>query len=155
MSPQDTPGNTGGFGSPSGLDTSANRPGGDSSNTSSLTGGGTTSSMSGGHSDSATCPTCGQSTAGGLEQFLGRIGISDEMVNNLKSSFANVDIEEYMNTAREYLKGSSGKATTYAKDNPGKVAAGVAVLAVGAGLLINAMKGDGSKDGSSGSNSQI
>jgi hypothetical protein len=62
------------------------------------------------------------------------------MVNNLKSSFSNVDIDEYLNTAREYLKGGGDKATTFAKDNPGKVAAGVAVLAVGAGLLINSLR---------------
>jgi len=99
--------------------------------------------MSGGtQAGTGTCPTCGHSTGGGLEQFLGRIGISDDMVNNLKTSFSNVDIDEYLNTAREYLKGGSGKATTFAKDNPGKVAAGVAVLAVGAGLLINSMRSD-------------
>jgi hypothetical protein len=90
------------------------------------------------------CPTCGaKHSAGlnrGLEQFLGRLGISEEMVNNLKSSMQSVDIEEYLNTAREYLKNGSDKATTYAKENPGKVAAGVAVLAVGAGLLISALK---------------
>ena len=131
---QDTPYNSGGFGVPTGFDTGTG-------STSSSSGTSVTSSMSGGtHSDTGTCPTCGQTTGGGLEQFLGRIGISDDMVNNLKTSFANVDIDEYLNTAREYLKGSSGKATTFAKDNPGKVAAGVAVLAVGAGLLINSMR---------------
>jgi hypothetical protein len=95
-------------------------------------------------SEGATCPTCGQSTSGskGLEQFLGRIGITEEMVNNIRSSIANVEVDQYLNTARDYLKDSSGKATSYAKENPGKVAAGVAVLAVGAGLLISAMKKD-------------
>lgn len=131
---QDTPYNSGSFGAPSGLESGANTTG-------SNTGTGVTSSMAGGtHGETGTCPTCGQSTAGGLEQFLGRIGISDEMVNNLKTSFSNVDIDEYLSTAREYLKDGSGKATTFAKDNPGKIAAGVAVLAVGAGLLINSMR---------------
>jgi hypothetical protein len=94
---------------------------------------------------SGYCPTCGQSkstTNSTLEQFLGRLGISDEMVTNLKTSMQNVDVEEYLNTARDYLKGGSEKATSYAKENPGKVAAGVAVLAVGAGLLISAMNRD-------------
>jgi hypothetical protein len=95
---------------------------------------------------SGYCPTCGQSknAAGnsGLEQFLGKLGISDEMVSNLKTSMQNVDVEEYLNTARDFLKGGSDKATTYAKENPGKVAAGVAVLAVGAGLLISALNRD-------------
>ena len=91
------------------------------------------------------CPTCGATHGGvnrGLDQFLGRLGISEEMVNNLKSSMQNVDVEEYLNTARDYLKNGSEKATTFAKENPGKVAAGVAVLAVGAGLLISALNRD-------------
>jgi hypothetical protein len=95
---------------------------------------------------SGVCPTCGQSgaatTTSGLEQFLGRLGITDEMIANLKTSIQNVDVEEYLNTARDYLKGGSEKATSYAKENPGKVAAGVAVLAVGAGLLISALNRD-------------
>ncbi|MDP9190849.1 MAG: hypothetical protein M3P06_04005 [Acidobacteriota bacterium] len=91
---------------------------------------------SGTSSDSDACPHCGQSlNRGGLEQFLGRLGITDDMIDNLKTQFQTVEIDEYLNTAREYLKDSSGKATTYAKENPGKVAAGVAALAFGAGLI--------------------
>src|SRR6476659_10132038 len=85
------------------------------------------------------CPTCGQAANRGLEQFLGRLGITDDMIDNLKGSFQNIDVDEYLNTAREYLKNGSTKATSYAKANPGKVAAGAAVLAVGAGLLIAAL----------------
>ena len=101
------------------------------------------------NSDTETCAHCGQSLNqnAGLEQFLARIGITEEMVDNLKTQMQNVDIEEYLNTAREYLRTAgdkvrdgSDKATRYAKDNPGKVAAGVAVLAVGAGLLINSLR---------------
>jgi hypothetical protein len=96
-----------------------------------------------------TCAHCGQPLHrnAGLEEFLGRIGITDEMINNLKTQIQNVDFEEYFNTAREYLKTagdrvktSSDKASKFAKDNPGKVAAGMAVLAVGAGLLINSLR---------------
>src|SRR3954452_20746289 len=95
------------------------------------------------------CTQCGQSLGGnrGLEQFLGKLGISDDMINNLRTQMQNVDVEEYLNTAREYLKNAgdkvkdgSDKATRFAKDNPGKVAAGVAVLAVGAGLLLNSLR---------------
>jgi hypothetical protein len=99
----------------------------------------------GGATNEHICSSCGARHGGeygsgsGLEQFLGRIGISEEMMNNLKSSMQSVDVEEYLNTARDYLKNGSTKATTYAKENPGKVAAGVAVLAVGAGLLISAL----------------
>ena len=95
-----------------------------------------------------TCPHCGNALNQdrGLEQFLGRIGISEEMINNLRSSMQNVDVEEYLNTAREYLKTAGDKIRTssdtagrYAKENPGKIAAGVAVLAVGAGLLLSSL----------------
>ena len=92
--------------------------------------------------DTGTCPTCGRSSGGGLEQFLSRLGITDDMVNNLKGQFQNVDIDEYLNTARTYLKDGSGKATSYAKENPGKVAAGVAALALGAGRLYAAVNRD-------------
>lgn len=82
------------------------------------------------------CPHCGQALTGSaLEQFLGRLGITEEMVSHLKGQFQNVDIDEYLNTARDYLKDTGGDAAAYTKENPGKVAAGVAALALGAGLL--------------------
>jgi hypothetical protein len=98
-------------------------------------------------SGTGSCAQCGRplNASGadhGLEQFLGKVGISDDMINNLRTQFQNVDVEQYLNTAREYLKGNSGKAKEFAKENPGKIAAGVAVLAVGAGLLISAMNKD-------------
>ncbi|HEV8657197.1 MAG TPA: hypothetical protein VGS96_01100 [Thermoanaerobaculia bacterium] len=98
---------------------------------------------------SEICEHCGQPLHQnrGIEEFLGKIGISDEMIDNLKTQMQNVDVEEYLNTAREYLRNASDKvkpaadkAKNYAKDNPGKVAAGVAVLAVGAGLLLNSLR---------------
>ena len=85
-----------------------------------------------GNKDTGVCPTCGQPANRGLEQFLGRLGITEDMINNLKGSFQNIDVDEY-------LKSGSTKASSYAKENPGKVAAGAAVLAVGAGLLIAAL----------------
>lgn len=92
--------------------------------------------------DDAICAHCGQTKSKGLEQFLGRLGITEEMLGNLKGQFQNVDIDEYMNTAREYLKDGGTKASTYAKDNPGKIAAGVAALALGAGLIYAAVNRD-------------
>ncbi len=89
-----------------------------------------------------TCAACGQPLNRSLEQFLGKLGISDDMINNLKNSMKDVDVEEYLNTARDYLRSGGDKAKTFAKENPGKVAAGVAVLAVGAGLLLSALKRD-------------
>jgi len=78
----------------------------------------------------------------GLEDLLGKLGISDDVVSKVKSSIQNIAVEEYLNTARDYVKGGSRKATSYAKENPWKVAAGVAVLAVGVGLLITALNRD-------------
>lgn len=87
------------------------------------------------------CASCGQALGGnsGIEQLLGKLGISSDMIANLKSSMQDIDVEEYLNTARDYLKTGTNKATNFAKENPGKVAAGAAVLAIGAGLLISAL----------------
>jgi len=90
---------------------------------------------------SGVCASCGQSLDGnrGIEQLLGKLGISEDMIANLKSSMQDIDVEEYLDTARDYLKNGTNKATSYVKENPGKVAAGAAVLAIGAGLLISAL----------------
>jgi len=87
------------------------------------------------------CPTCGHSAGSGkLEQFLGKLGISDDMLRNLKSSMNTADVDEYLDIARDYLRDGSNKAVSYAKENPGKIAAGVAVLAIGTGMLVSAMR---------------
>ena len=92
--------------------------------------------------DTGTCDRCGQALgrSHNIEQFLGKLGITDEMLQN-------IDIDEYVNMAREYLKNAgekvrpvTEKAKSYTRENPGKVAAGVAILAVGAGLLISSMR---------------
>jgi hypothetical protein len=110
-----------------------------------------TTSTPGTATASEMCAHCGQPIGAnrGLEQFLAKIGVTDEMINNLKGSLQNVDLEEYLNIAREYLRTAGDKvkpgvekAKTYTKENPGKVAAGVAVLAVGTGLLISALNRD-------------
>ena len=90
---------------------------------------------------SGVCASCGQSLDGnrGIEQLLGKLGITSEMIANLRSSMQDIDVEEYLDTARDYLKSGTSKATSYVKENPGKVAAGAAVLAIGAGLLISAL----------------
>lgn len=151
---QNNPGNsgfgTGSTASGSNFNTGGTGTGMSSGGGMSTTGTGATGSSTGGFGvtnaseATETCAHCGQSLhrGPGLEQFLGRLGINDEMINNLKSQFQNVDIDEYLNTAREYLKDSSGKAQTYAKENPGKVAAGVAALALGAGLIYAAVNRD-------------
>jgi hypothetical protein len=142
-----TTGSGSGYGTTSGSDfgTGAGGGGGTGSMGGSGTGGGGlgAASLGGDTSTGAdVCPTCGQSKNRGLEQFLGRIGITEEMISNLKSQWQNVDVDEYLTTARDYLKDGGTKAQTYAKDNPGKVAAGVAALALGAGLIYAATHRD-------------
>lgn len=95
-----------------------------------------------GISNPEVCPTCGHTKNAGLEQFLGRLGINEDVLNTLKSQMQNVNVDEYLNSAREYLQPVGDKATKYAKENPGKIAAGVAALAVGAGLLISSLNKD-------------
>ncbi len=100
-----------------------------------------------GKTGSDSCAHCGQALDGrsishGLEQFLGKLGINEDMIDNLKSSMANVDVEEYLDTARAYLRKNSRKAKTFARRNPGKLIAGAVVLAVGAGLLAVAWNRD-------------
>lgn len=119
MTSQDTP-ISAGFGTATGSDLSSTAAKNDSSATSGET------------SRGITIPA-------ELEQFLGRFGINEETLKNLKSMLQNVDVEEQLNTAREFLRENSEKAKTYTRENPAKVAAGVAVLAIGAGLLISAL----------------
>jgi hypothetical protein len=144
--PQDTPNPGFGIGSTAGSDygktgNSGSMGGGSGMGSSGSMGSPGSMGATGGATD-AVCPTCGQATNRGLEQFLGRLGITEDMLSNLKSSFQNVDVDEYLNTARDYLKSGGTKASSFAKENPGKVAAGAAVLAVGAGLLIAALNKD-------------
>src|SRR5258706_9136707 len=111
------------------------------------TGFGTTSATESGSTAASTRAACGQSlrrsgTNNAIEELLGRLGLSDEMIDNLRTSMANVDIEDYLDTAPQDFRANSGKAKEYARENPGKVAAGVAVLAVGAGLLFSALHRD-------------
>jgi hypothetical protein len=49
-------------------------------------------------------------------------------------------IEKCIVRAEEYLAASGRGVKRYAQDNPGKVTAGVAVLALGAGLLLGALR---------------
>ena len=50
------------------------------------------------------CASCGQPLDGnrGIEQLLAKLGISDDMIANLRTSMENIDIDEYLDTARHY-----------------------------------------------------
>lgn len=151
--PSGTTGSTGSGGTSTGAGYSSGGTGtGMSSGGGMTTGSGGTSSGTGG---SSLNPGSGTNIGGGTasseteEQFcthcgqsLSKSGGIEGLLSSLRSQFENVDVDEYLNTAREYLKGSSNKVTTYTKDNPGKVAAGVAALAVGAGLIYAAVNRD-------------
>jgi hypothetical protein len=120
-------GGSSGFGVTSGSDLLGGSAGGGDLGGGSTAGTGSTGSATG----EEFCAHCGQSLnkGGGIEGLL----------SGLRSQLGNVDVDEYLNTAREYLKGSSNKVTTYTKENPAKVAAGVAALALGAGLIYAAV----------------
>src|SRR5204863_3704478 len=57
------------------------------------------------------CASCGQTIGGtkGLEQFLGKLGISEEMI-------ANLNVDEYLDAARDYLKHDTNRATTLGRE---------------------------------------
>jgi len=102
---------------------------------------GETGASEGGASRSASvCPHCGQRINAGLEQFLGKLGVDQDVIDRIRKKIDEADIEQHLNQARDYLRNNGDKAREYAKKNPGKIAAGVAVLALGAGLLISATR---------------
>jgi hypothetical protein len=92
------------------------------------------------HTDSGDetgiCRQCGHPLqSSGFEEILGSLGITEEMVSSLKIQLQNLDVGEYLNVAREYLKPSDETIPLYVKENPAKVAVGFAALALGAGLV--------------------
>src|SRR5579864_4862549 len=76
----------------------------------------------------------------GLEQLLRKLGISETMIENIRTSLQDVKFEEYLDDARNLLRENTEKAKDFARENPGKIAAGAVLLAVGLGLLISASK---------------
>lgn len=79
-------------------------------------------------------------TSPGLEQLLRKLGINDAMIENIRTSLQDVNLEEYLDSARDLLRENAEKAKDFARENPGKIAAGAVLLAVGLGLLISASK---------------
>lgn len=81
------------------------------------------------------CPQCGWAPKS-VEEFLIGLGITQEMISKLKGEIQNqnLDVEAYLNAVREYLP-SGNKIRRYFKENPAKVAAGFAAMAIGAGLF--------------------
>ncbi len=98
--------------------------------------------MSSGYGETASRESSGGAAgiSPGLEQLLRRIGVSDAMIENIRTSLQDVNLEEYLDDARNLLRENAEKAKDFARENPGKIAAGAVLLAVGVGLLISATK---------------
>jgi hypothetical protein len=87
------------------------------------------------------CPTCGYNDSASDFPFIFRkLGITDEVLATVRSHFEHVGVDQCLADAHQYLKTSGGKVTTYAKEHPARIAAGVATLAIGAGLLYAALR---------------
>lgn len=91
---------------------------------------GTSKETKAGELHATSCLSCGHSVPGG--SFI------ESLLQVLRSQLADTDIDEYLASAREYLKGSGSKVTSYTRENPAKVTTGVAALALGAGLVYSA-----------------
>jgi hypothetical protein len=85
-----------------------------------------------GDHETASCAHCGHTVPPG--SFI------ESLLEILRSHFTNGDIDEYFDTAREYLKASGGKVSAWTRENPAKVTTSVAALALGAGLVYSATR---------------
>lgn len=88
------------------------------------------------------CDSCGQTLnqSEGVEALLAKIGLNEQMLTKVREALGDLDLEEQLRSVKTYLSDSTGKAKDYAKANPGKVAGGIAALAIGAGLLVNSLR---------------
>jgi len=89
------------------------------------------------------CASCGErhvkgSDAQGFDKILSTVGLNDAAIEKMRASIENLDLDSYFNQAKEYLGDSATKAKQYAKDNKTLIGAALAVVAVGAGVLIAA-----------------
>lgn len=114
------------------------------------TGSGAASLQSGLESDNQyhECAHCGhshtkQTETQGFDKILGTVGLNEEAIRKMRESLENLDLDGYFAQAKEYLGGSAEKAKNYAKDHKAVIGAALAIVAVGAGVLI-ASKSKGS-----------
>lgn len=92
-------------------------------------------------SESHECTHCGQSHVKGsdlqgFDKILGTVGINDQAIQKMRESLENLDLDSYFAQAKEYFGDSATKAKNYAKDHKAIIGAALAVVAVGAGVLI-------------------
>ena len=80
-----------------------------------------------------------ETAAGGFSasvvNLLERFGVDESQLNSVRDTLKNVNLDQSLERAKETVTDSIGKAREYAKKNPAAVAAGLAVLVIGAGLI--------------------
>lgn len=81
-----------------------------------------------------------------FERVLKDLGIPDSTVEKMRESIENLDLENYFNQAKDYLKDATAKAKTIAKDNKAIVAGALAVVTIGAGVLLAISRGKDKDD---------
>lgn len=82
----------------------------------------------------------------GVLSLLERFGVTESQLSAVRDTLKNVNLEESLDKAKEQVSESMTKARDYARQNPGAVAAGLAVLVIGAGLLAGAAMRNKDKD---------
>lgn len=99
--------------------------------------------------ESHECSHCGSqhvkgSETQGFDKILNAVGINDQAIQKMRESLENLDLDSYFTQAKEYLGESATKAKSYAKDHKSIIGTALAVVAVGAGVLIavNRKSGD-------------
>lgn len=97
------------------------------------------------------CAHCGQThllqptETQGFDKILGSVGLNEQAIRKMRESLENLDLDSYFAQAKEYLGESATKAKNYAKDHKAVIGAALAVVAVGAGVLIAAKSKSGDK----------
>lgn len=74
----------------------------------------------------------------GIVSLLEKLGVNEAQVSSVRDTLKTANVDQALDKAREQVNEAVGKARTYAKQNPGAVLAGIAVLVVGAGLIAGA-----------------
>lgn len=132
--------------------------GNDSSSTSGASAGGSTpttnpaatsdssslSTSSFGTTEASETAASGFSTS--IVSMLEKFGVNETQLNSVRETLKNVNLDQSLERAKEQVTDSIGKAREYAKKNPAAVAAGLAVLVIGAGLIAAAATRKGSNE---------
>ena len=121
--------------------TGASDLGGSLAGTGAATGGVSFAGKTGSEADYHECSSCGErhmrgADAQGFDKILSTVGLNDKAIEKMRESLENLDFDSYFTQAREYLGESASKVKTYAKDHKTVIGTALALVAVGAGVLI-------------------